>query len=342
MPDIIVFHTAWMAKYDGDRASLSAGGFKFAVENGYGHEMLNFHNIDGMCYGYVPPTGNLHLEKHFDVLPHAEKLEGATVVWTAPHPEQGGRAVTGVWRNATVFREVQHPKGKLARRRLIDGEAASYLCTAKAENCVLLEPDARPIFVRPGQPRNGQSWPGQQKVFYPKPGSPALKLLNKILKNIDLGKTSTDGRSGSKPNAKRSGWQADVERRRKIEEAAVVAAARFTLDGSKSHLLAMEQALKPHDNAKWTVATYLPYLWRPDTHMFLKPEATKDFATRVGHRFASEYEARLHLPVYESLLDLVEKSELELADMRPHDRIDIQSFIWVVGDYQEGREAVYQ
>lgn len=120
------------------------------------------------------------------------------------------------------------------------------------------------------------------------------------------------------------------------------AAARFTLDASKSHLLAMEQALKPHDNAKWTVATYLPYLWRPDTHMFLKPEATKDFAARVGHRFADDYEARLHLPVYESLLDLVAKTERELADMRPRDRIDIQSFIWVVGDYQEGRETVYK
>ncbi|WP_323687117.1 MULTISPECIES: hypothetical protein [unclassified Rhizobium] len=122
----------------------------------------------------------------------------------------------------------------------------------------------------------------------------------------------------------------------------VRAAARFTLDGSKSNLLAMEQALKPHDNAKWTVATYLPYLWRPDTHMFLKPEATKDFATRVGHRFVSEYEPRLSLPVYESLLDLIRKTEQELADMRPLDRIDIQSFIWVVGDYKEGREAIYE
>jgi len=54
MPDVIVFHRAWMAKYDGDRASLSAGGFKFAAENGYGHEMLNFRNIDGMCYGEAP------------------------------------------------------------------------------------------------------------------------------------------------------------------------------------------------------------------------------------------------------------------------------------------------
>jgi hypothetical protein len=73
--------------------------------------------------------------------------------------------------------------------------------------------------------------------------------------------------------------------------------------------------------------------------MFLKPEATKDFATRVGNRFASDYEACLHLPVYESLLNLVDKTTQELQDLRPRDRIDIQSFIWVVGDYNEERET---
>jgi hypothetical protein len=95
------------------------------------------------------------------------------------------------------------------------------------------------------------------------------------------------------------------------------------------------------NSAKWTVVTYLLFLWRPDTHMFLKPEVTKDFAARVGHRFASDYEARLHLPVYESLLDLVAKTAPELSDLKPQDGIDIQSFIWVVGDYREDREDVY-
>ena len=61
----------------------------------------------------------------------------------------------------------------------------------------------------------------------------------------------------------------------------------------------MERALKPHDSAKWTVATYLPFLWQPEKHMFLKPEVTKDFAARVGHRFATDYEARLDFSVYE-------------------------------------------
>ena len=66
--------------------------------------------------------------------------------------------------------------------------------------------------------------------------------------------------------------------------------------------------------------------------------ATKDFAARVGHKFASDYEPRLNLDVYHSLLDLVSETEQELADLQPRDRIDVQSFIWVIGDYKEDAE----
>jgi hypothetical protein len=106
------------------------------------------------------------------------------------------------------------------------------------------------------------------------------------------------------------------------------AAARFTMGERKTALFEMAQALKPHDSMKWTVVTYLPFLWRPEKHMFLKPEVTKDFAARVGHRFASDYEPRLEIAVYESLLDLVAKTTAELSDLKPRDRIDVQSFVW--------------
>jgi hypothetical protein len=122
-------------------------------------------------------------------------------------------------------------------------------------------------------------------------------------------------------------------------DAFVQAAARFTLGEGKPALLEMERVLKPHDNAKWTVATYLPFLWRPDQHMFLKPDVTNDFAARVGHRLSLDYEARLDLAVYESLLDLVDQTEKELADLKPRDRIDVQSFIWIVGNYSTETEA---
>lgn len=222
--DIIVFHTAWMDRYDGDLFSLSAGGFKYAMEHGFGHEMFNFREIDGFCFGYVPPTGRLHLEKYFNVSRDAEKLDGVTVVWTAPHPEQGGRAVVGVWYDATVYRADQEPKGQIARHRKIGrNNFAGYRCKARASDCVLLPSDNRPIFVRPSQPRTNGSWPGQQKVFYPKPNSDALKRLEVILTDIARASATKKQGAASKAAARGKNWQAVVERRKQIEVAAIVA-----------------------------------------------------------------------------------------------------------------------
>jgi hypothetical protein len=123
--------------------------------------------------------------------------------------------------------------------------------------------------------------------------------------------------------------------RGKSADAFVRAAAQFTQGAGAPALLDMERALRPHDNAKWTVVTYLPFLWRPEAHMFLKPEVTQDFATRIGHRFRFDYEPRLDIAVYQSLLDLAQQTEQELAELHPRDRIDVQSFIWVVGAYSE-------
>lgn len=124
-------------------------------------------------------------------------------------------------------------------------------------------------------------------------------------------------------------------------DAFVRAAARFARDGTEPALLELKRVLKPHGCAKWTVATYLPFLWRPEVHMYLKPKATKDFAARVGHPLASVYDAQLNFDVYASLLDLAEKTANRLSDLEPRDRIDIQSFIWVVGEYSEERDDIY-
>ncbi|MAH14304.1 MAG: hypothetical protein CMN65_00835 [Sphingomonadaceae bacterium] len=121
-------------------------------------------------------------------------------------------------------------------------------------------------------------------------------------------------------------------------DAFVRAAARFALGEMKTALPAMERLLRPHDDAKWTVVTYLPFLWRPEDHIFLKPEVTKDFASRVQHPLEHQYDAELRLDVYESLVDLASQIRHNFADLEPRDMIDIQSVIWVVGDYRDGRE----
>ena len=113
------------------------------------------------------------------------------------------------------------------------------------------------------------------------------------------------------------------------------AASRFTL-GVEAHDLAEMAALaKPHECAKWTVLTYLPFFWHPDTHMFLKPEVTKDFAARVGHPFIHAYTAEISMAVYDSLRDLAARTAQEITDLTPRDRIDVQSFIWTVGAYTD-------
>jgi len=99
--------------------------------------------------------------------------------------------------------------------------------------------------------------------------------------------------------------------------------------------MAMVQAIAPHGRPSWPLVTYLPYLWAPEDHVFLKPESTVDFAERVGHPFASEYDAEIKSAVYKSLLDLARATKLEVASLAPVDGIDVQSFIWVVGAYKD-------
>jgi hypothetical protein len=111
-------------------------------------------------------------------------------------------------------------------------------------------------------------------------------------------------------------------------------AAAFALGDTRLALRAFDRLLKPFGIAKWTAVTYLPFLWRPDAHMFLKPEVTKGFAARVAHTFATTYAAQLDPSVYESLLDMTAETEREIAALAPRDRIDVQSFIYVIGEYR--------
>jgi hypothetical protein len=115
----------------------------------------------------------------------------------------------------------------------------------------------------------------------------------------------------------------------------VRAAARFASGDLAGGLAGMVAAIAPHGRHSWPMLTYLPQLWCSDEHMFLKPQATLDFAQRVGHRFQFDYSADPLPHVYESLIDLVETTEAALERLGPEGRIDVQSFIWVVGSYTE-------
>lgn len=113
------------------------------------------------------------------------------------------------------------------------------------------------------------------------------------------------------------------------------AAAAFAHGDFAVGIAGMRKAIAPHGALTWPIATYLPFLWAPDTHMFLKPNVTRDFAERIGHPFAIDYDPDISGEVYRSLLDLADDTASGIAQLQPADRIDVQSFIWVVGEYRE-------
>lgn len=117
---------------------------------------------------------------------------------------------------------------------------------------------------------------------------------------------------------------------------AFVRAAARLARGDLNALEKMADTLKANGAATWPIMTYLPYLWSPSEHLFLKPTVTVEFAERVGHRFARDYGSDDRAAVYQSLLSLRDETNAALADLQPADGIDVQSFIWVVGAYEDG------
>ncbi len=87
--------------------------------------------------------------------------------------------------------------------------------------------------------------------------------------------------------------------------------------------------------ATWPVLTYLAFFWRPEEHAFLKPEFTKEYSRRVGHRFGSEYSTKPELRTYLALLDMLDETRKHVMDLGPSDFIDLHSFMWAVCMYED-------
>ncbi len=76
------------------------------------------------------------------------------------------------------------------------------------------------------------------------------------------------------------------------------AAAHFA-DGDRQAFNSMTALLDHAGATGWTAATVLPFLWRPDIHMLLKPESTRNFARWAGHPFATTYASEREFKVYD-------------------------------------------
>jgi hypothetical protein len=85
---------------------------------------------------------------------------------------------------------------------------------------------------------------------------------------------------------------------------------------------------------KWTTATYFPFLFHPDSHMFIKPTITRHAAELCG--FEINYDPQLNWRTYRSVLEFSRYLFDELSELKPRDMIEVQSFMWCIapGTYQ--------
>lgn len=79
----------------------------------------------------------------------------------------------------------------------------------------------------------------------------------------------------------------------------------------------------------WPIVTVFGFIAEPARHMFLKPNVTRIAAARYG--VALRYHSRPNWQTYQDLLQFAGQMRRDLADLRPRDMIDLQSFLWVQG-----------
>ncbi|MBN1882472.1 MAG: DUF3553 domain-containing protein [Deltaproteobacteria bacterium] len=80
--------------------------------------------------------------------------------------------------------------------------------------------------------------------------------------------------------------------------------------------------------AKWTTATYFPFIMFPENYMFVKPTVVK-YASEACRREIN-YKSELNWHTYESVLKFSDYLFSEISELKPRDMIDVQTFMWCI------------
>ena len=79
----------------------------------------------------------------------------------------------------------------------------------------------------------------------------------------------------------------------------------------------------------WPVVTLLPFISQPSKHIIMKPTAMRKAADELGYDL--DYSSKPNFRTYERLLHFSEVIKEDIADLKPKDHMDTQSFLWVIG-----------
>jgi hypothetical protein len=100
----------------------------------------------------------------------------------------------------------------------------------------------------------------------------------------------------------------------------------------------MVAVLEPYSAAKWTLITFWSFFRHPDKHMFVKPSIYQNCAKRMG--FDAMYEPKPNLKTYTQCLSFVDFLRPNMTKLRPKDNIDLQSFMFIVGDPKNTKAVI--
>ena len=91
--------------------------------------------------------------------------------------------------------------------------------------------------------------------------------------------------------------------------------------------------------ATWPVVTVFGSIARPKVHLFVKPMTIRRAAE--AYAFDLTYRSSPGWDTYGSVRDLARTVRDDLADLRPRDQIDVQSFLWILGsdEYADERRS---
>lgn len=127
-PPVVICSISDMERYDGYEENVSSGG-SFPEEHGYGFELMNFHDWNGKCRGYVEiprHSDNLNLARIYHGNISGDKVDGVTVIWITRN------LIVGYYIDATAYAirktgETTHVKN--------EDVILHYSFEAKKQNC---------------------------------------------------------------------------------------------------------------------------------------------------------------------------------------------------------------
>lgn len=263
---IFIANIGWMMDYKGQskKDQIIGGG---SYSNANKHEVYNFQDNGGYCYGHVETNGKrLRLYRIDDTVTADDKVEGVLVIWVATNPVTGGAYIVGWYKNATVFSNYYDLKGCASMCR----SGYSYIIKAKTPNCTLLPLDARTFKFR-----RGKGYLGQKNYCYLDSDDTEVKTFRKEVIEFVTNYTKSTGRSNPKMP------KPDIELNQRIEKSAVNTVIQYY------EALGYNIIDRQKENIGWDLDAIKDDI---ELHLEVKGNASSDALARISR---NEYKAML-------------------------------------------------